>query len=246
MSLHPNEVLLAPVVSEKSYAQIEGSNTYSFRIHPDAHKTQVRQAVEELFDVKVLRVNVSKVQSKPKRRGSDQRAQAGLEEGDRAAAGPATRSRSSRGCTPDAGTPLQADFTGPPLHDRLDLRGDHEVEAREGADREADKKGGRNNNGPHHDAPSGRRPQASLPRDRLQAPKDGVPAKVAAIEYDPNRSARIALLHYADGAKSYILAPARLRVGATVESGPGSRHQAGQRASAREHPDRARSSTTSS
>jgi large subunit ribosomal protein L2 len=50
--------------------------------------------------------------------------------------------------------------------------------------------------------------------------KDGVPAKVAAIEYDPNRSARIALLHYADGAKSYILAPARLRVGAIVESGP--------------------------
>ena len=50
--------------------------------------------------------------------------------------------------------------------------------------------------------------------------KDGVPAKVAAIEYDPNRSARIALLHYADGAKSYILAPARLRVGTKVESGP--------------------------
>jgi large subunit ribosomal protein L23 len=60
MSLHPNEVLLAPVVSEKSYAQIEASNTYSFRIHPDAHKTQVRQAVEE---------NVCMVQSKPKRRG---------------------------------------------------------------------------------------------------------------------------------------------------------------------------------
>jgi large subunit ribosomal protein L2 len=51
--------------------------------------------------------------------------------------------------------------------------------------------------------------------------KDGVPAKVAAIEYDPNRSARIALLHYADGAKAYILAPARLRVGQAVESGPG-------------------------
>ena len=49
--------------------------------------------------------------------------------------------------------------------------------------------------------------------------KDGVPAKVAAIEYDPNRSARIALLHYADGAKAYILAPARLRVGSSVESG---------------------------
>jgi large subunit ribosomal protein L2 len=50
--------------------------------------------------------------------------------------------------------------------------------------------------------------------------KDGVPAKVAAIEYDPNRSARIALLHYTDGAKAYILAPARLKVGAMVESGP--------------------------
>jgi large subunit ribosomal protein L2 len=51
--------------------------------------------------------------------------------------------------------------------------------------------------------------------------KDGIPAKVAAIEYDPNRSAYIALLNYADGEKRYILAPARLRVGATVQSGPG-------------------------
>jgi large subunit ribosomal protein L2 len=50
--------------------------------------------------------------------------------------------------------------------------------------------------------------------------KDGIPAKVAQIEYDPNRSAYIALLHYADGEKRYILAPARLSVGMTVESGP--------------------------
>ncbi|MGC8481304.1 MAG: 50S ribosomal protein L2 [Acidimicrobiales bacterium] len=50
--------------------------------------------------------------------------------------------------------------------------------------------------------------------------KDGVPAKVAAIEYDPNRNARIALLHYLDGEKRYILAPAKLSVGDTVESGP--------------------------
>src|SRR3982074_3848949 len=49
--------------------------------------------------------------------------------------------------------------------------------------------------------------------------KDGVPAKVAHIEYDPNRSAYIALLHYADGQKRYILAPQRLRVGMTVQSG---------------------------
>src|SRR5690606_32960080 len=50
--------------------------------------------------------------------------------------------------------------------------------------------------------------------------KDGVPAKVAQIEYDPNRSARIALLHYADGEKRYILAPLGLKVGDVVESGP--------------------------
>ena len=68
MSLHPNQVLLAPVVSEKSYELIE-NRKYSFRVHPDAHKTQVRQAVEELFDVKVQGVNIVKVQPKPKRRG---------------------------------------------------------------------------------------------------------------------------------------------------------------------------------
>jgi large subunit ribosomal protein L2 len=51
--------------------------------------------------------------------------------------------------------------------------------------------------------------------------KDGIPARVAAIEYDPNRTAYIALLHYADGEKRYILAPNRLGVGATVMSGPG-------------------------
>ncbi len=50
--------------------------------------------------------------------------------------------------------------------------------------------------------------------------KDGVPAKVAAIEYDPNRSARLALLHYVDGEKRYILAPLGLGVGDTVVSGP--------------------------
>jgi large subunit ribosomal protein L2 len=57
--------------------------------------------------------------------------------------------------------------------------------------------------------------------------KDGVPAKVAAIEYDPNRTARIALLHYLDGEKRYILAPNRLRIGDLVESGEGADIKAG-------------------
>ena len=57
--------------------------------------------------------------------------------------------------------------------------------------------------------------------------KFGVPAKVFSIEYDPNRSARIALLHYADGEKRYILAPDGLKVGDTVQSGPGSEIKVG-------------------
>jgi len=68
VSLHPNQVLLAPVVSEKSYSLIT-DRKYTFKVHEDAHKTQIRQAVEELFEVKVERVNVIKVQAKPKRRG---------------------------------------------------------------------------------------------------------------------------------------------------------------------------------
>jgi large subunit ribosomal protein L23 len=68
MSLHPNEVLIAPVVSEKSYSLIS-DRKYTFRVHEDAHKTQVRQAVEQLFEVEVQSVNIVKVQSKPKRRG---------------------------------------------------------------------------------------------------------------------------------------------------------------------------------
>src|SRR5438093_11537237 len=82
------------------------------------------------------------------------------------------------------------------------------------------KKGGRNSNGritTRHQGGGHKRRYRVIDFKRL---KDGIPAKVAAIEYDPNRSARIALLHYADGAKAYILAPSQLRVGATVESGP--------------------------
>jgi large subunit ribosomal protein L23 len=68
VNLDVSQILLAPVVSEKSYAGL-ADRTYTFKVHPDAHKTQVRQAVEELFEVKVERVNIVKVQAKPKRRG---------------------------------------------------------------------------------------------------------------------------------------------------------------------------------
>ncbi|MCB0828241.1 MAG: 50S ribosomal protein L2 [Solirubrobacterales bacterium] len=84
------------------------------------------------------------------------------------------------------------------------------------------KSGGRNSNGR---ITSRHRGGGAKRRYRLidfKRTRDGIPAKVATIEYDPNRSAYIALLHYADGAKSYILAPAQIKVGDMVQSGPGS------------------------
>jgi large subunit ribosomal protein L23 len=62
------QVILTPVVSEKSYSGI-AEGRYTFKVHPDAHRMQVRQAVEQLFDVHVQRVNIVKVRPKPKRRG---------------------------------------------------------------------------------------------------------------------------------------------------------------------------------
>jgi large subunit ribosomal protein L2 len=81
------------------------------------------------------------------------------------------------------------------------------------------KSGGRNAHGRKTSRHRGGGAKRLYRRIDFKRRKDGVPAKVAAIEYDPNRSAYIALLHYADGEKRYILAPQRLAVGATVESG---------------------------
>jgi large subunit ribosomal protein L23 len=62
------QVIIRPVVSEKSYV-LSAANRYVFRVHPDAHKTHIRQAVEALFDVHVVEVRTMSVKPKPKRRG---------------------------------------------------------------------------------------------------------------------------------------------------------------------------------
>ena len=63
------QVIIRPVVSEKTFVLAE-TGKYTFRVHDRAHKTQIRQAVEELFDVKVVEVRTASVKSKPKRRGN--------------------------------------------------------------------------------------------------------------------------------------------------------------------------------
>ncbi len=80
---------------------------------------------------------------------------------------------------------------------------------------------GRNCGGAHHRAPPrGRATSGMLRQVDFRREKFGIPARVAAIEYDPNRSARLALLFYRDGEKRYIVAPLGLKVGDTVMSGP--------------------------
>src|SRR2546429_5713220 len=81
--------------------------------------------------------------------------------------------------------------------------------------------GGRNNKGHITSRYMGGGHKRQYRRIDFRRDKFAVPAKVASIEYDPNRTARIALLHYADGEKRYILAPKGLAVGDTVVSGPG-------------------------
>src|SRR3954467_13505607 len=66
--MEPTQVIIRPVVSEKSYV-LAAADKYTFRVHPNAHKTQIRQAAEELFEVKVVEVRTMSVKSKPKRRG---------------------------------------------------------------------------------------------------------------------------------------------------------------------------------
>ena len=67
--MEPSQVLIRPVVSEKSYV-LAAANRYTFRVHRDAHKTQIRQAVEALFEVHVVDVRTMSVQPMPKRRGA--------------------------------------------------------------------------------------------------------------------------------------------------------------------------------
>ena len=219
MSLHPGEVLIRPVVSEKSYHQIT-ENRYTFRVHKDAHKTQVRQAVEELFEVKVVGVNIIKMPPKPKRRGDDQGRAPRLEEGHRRA----QARRQDRDLRRSAAVmPIRRYKPTSPGRRFMSVSTFEEItksEPEKSLLAPLSKKGGRNVNGritTRHQGGGHKRRYRIIDFKRR---KDGVPAKVASIEYDPNRSARIALLHYADGAKAYILAPAQLRVGATVESGP--------------------------
>ena len=102
------------------------------------------------------------------------------------------------------------------------------------------KSGGRNANGRKTSRHRGGGAKRLYRKIDFKRRKDGIPARVAAIEYDPNRTAYIALLHYVDGEKRYILAPNRLQVGMTVASGADAPIDVGNCLPLAQHPDRHR------
>ena len=125
-------------------------------------------------------------------------------------AGPGPVDRVLRGSLIHAGQEIQTDFRRPTQHERLGLRRAHARPFRAFADEGARRQVRRpQRQRSHHDLSPRRWPQAALSPDRLPAQQDRRAGPVAAIDYDPNRSANIALLHYVDGEKRYILAPER-------------------------------------
>ena len=218
--MNPADVLIAPVVSEKSYSGL-ADRKYTFKVHQDAHKTQVRQAVEQLFGVKVDSVRMIKVPAKPKRRGVFK----GVRPGWKKAVVQLHEGETDRDLRGGSGLVMAVKKYKPTSPGRRFMAVSSFEEITKKAPEKSlteplKKTGGRNNNGritTRHQGGGHKRQYRVIDFKRV---KDGVPAKVAAIEYDPNRSARIALLHYADGAKAYIIAPQGLRVGTSVESGP--------------------------
>ena len=131
----------------------------------------------------------------------------------------ATRSICSR---TDHGDPYtQAHQPRPSLPDELRLLRDHHDDAREVAARHEAQDRRSQQLRPQDQPSPRRRPQAAVPHHRLQAHQGRRAGQGRAIEYDPNRTCRIALLHYHDGEKRYILAPEDLHVGDTLESGQG-------------------------
>ena len=211
------KIIIRPIISEKSYSQIDNWR-YTFEVHRDAHKTMIAQAIHQLFNVTVVGVATANIPSEAQAPGGHQRSHRGLEEGRRA-----TRARRQDRIL--RGQVMGIKRFKPTSPGRRFMTVDtFEDITRSEPERSLvaplKKNGGRNSYGRITTRHKGGGHKRRYRIIDFRRDKDGVPAKVAHIEYDPNRSARIALLHYVDGEKRYILAPQGLKVGDTVESGP--------------------------
>ena len=241
--MKPEQVIRRPIVlTEKSTQLREKQNQVVFEVARDANKIEIRDAVEKLFKVKVDDVNTLVMRGKDRRMGRGyakmqnwKKAIVTLKEGDtidffaddeRGAKPWESRSTSRR-------RPARRYYS---VSDFKEITKGVEPERK--LIEHQTRTGGRNDHGRIT-----RRFRGGGHKQRYRIidwrrDKIGVPAKVATIEYDPNRTARIALLHYVDGEKRYILAPDGLTVGDTRRLEPQRRHQARQLDAAPAHPAR--------
>ena len=215
------EILIRPVVSEKSYAAFD-ANVYTFLVAHDANKIEIKNAVESIFGVRVTNVNT--LNRKGKRKKNRRTGNWGSAPRANAPSSPLPRAIASRssGADDDAGSQTQAHQPRSAVPDRLRLRGDHRDRPEKSLTKSKPRTGGRNSYGRMTSRHRGGGHKKKYRLVDFRRDKDGVPAKVASIEYDPNRNARIALLHYLDGEKRYIIAPNGLEVGDMLQSGQGS------------------------
>ena len=213
------------------------------RCIPTSNKIEIKRAVEEVFKVHVTHGQHHQGARQDAADGQDLRDDALLEESNRDArswrADRSVPGRVGRKGISGATEAVPPNLARPPRHVRLDLRGDHQgQEAGALAPRAAQEVGRAQQQRPHHrPAIVAAATSACTGSSTGSANKIGMPARVIAIEYDPNRSARIALLQYEDGEKRYILAPVGLKDGARRQLRPGGRAVAGQRAGPEGHPD---------
>ena len=231
--LRLEDVIRRPLITEKNTMLME-IGQYTFEVAPEANKIQIKEAVETDLQCPVKAVNTLNVKPKKKSRIASRRGGriVGHEAGWKKAIVTLAPGRSHRHLRADLGEdgsrrqPMPIRKYKPTSPGRRSmsvstLRGDHEERAGEEPDRAAEEEGRA------QQPAAASRPatvavarSGSIGSSTSSGTRLGVPAKVAAIEYDPNRSARIALLFYVDGEKRYMLAPLGLKVGDTVVAGP--------------------------
>ena len=215
----PESLIIAPIITEKGTMASEKAGQVLFKVRPGASKDKIREAVEHLFKVTVIKVRTSNFMGKERKKGAIKGRQSRLEEGLRNSEGRRQDRVLRRAIETMAVIQLNPRTPGQRFMQIADFSELTKKEPEKSLLVPVKRTGGRNNRGRMTSRHRGGGHKRRLRLIDFKRNRDGIPAVVAALEYDPNRSANIALLHYADGVKTYILAPDGLKVGAKVESG---------------------------
>ena len=223
----PRDIIIRPVVSEKSYAAFD-ANVYTFVVAHDANKIEIRKAVEELFATQGREGAHDQPQGQAQAQSHVGRV--GNSRDEQARDRHAGRRRRAHRHLRELTMPIRKRKPTSPgrrFQSASDFAEVTKSKPEKSLTKPKPKTGGRNSYGRMTSRHRGGGHKQRYRMIDFKRNKDGVPAKVAAIEYDPNRNARIALLHYYDGEKRYILAAAGLNVGDVVQSGQGSEIRVG-------------------